>query len=403
MVRLAEHAAAQRTCQARLRGLRRPQRPACDVFDGRLPEADLVVDAIVRHRSVACAGCGEHGADRSHQRARGAGIRARCAQWHRRRPRQRARCGRVRDTHDRIHRRQDRACAPARRWTTSAAGAGDARASCRVVVDAAGAAELLERRRSVALAATARARLAQGHERPRAVHRRRSRQRRRDPACARKRRCAAAPDWWTSPRARRMCPRCWRGCRKRWRTRRRTLRGFEAPLDRADVIAIGPGLGQREWGSRAAWSSARRGQAAGARCRCAQPAGRITRCLPADAILTPHPGEAARLLGSTTADVQRDRFGAARELSERHRCVVVLKGAGSDRGIARQHAARDRRRQSRHGGWRHGRCVDRSHRGAARAGLCQRSMRRARARCCMRWPATPRRAMTASAACCPAI
>ena len=51
--------------------------------------------------------------------------------------------------------------------------------------------------------------------------------------------------------------------------------------------------------------------------------------LPADAIITPHPGEAARLLGTTTADVQRDRFGAARALSERYACVVVLKGAGS--------------------------------------------------------------------------
>ena len=45
------------------------------------------------------------------------------------------------------------------------------------------------------------------------------------------------------------------------------------------------------------------------------------------AILTPHPKEAARLLGSTVADVERDRLAAARALATRSRAVVVLKGA----------------------------------------------------------------------------
>lgn len=44
-------------------------------------------------------------------------------------------------------------------------------------------------------------------------------------------------------------------------------------------------------------------------------------------IITPHPGEAARLLGATNAKVQSDRLGALRELSRRWgRCLVVLKG-----------------------------------------------------------------------------
>jgi ADP-dependent NAD(P)H-hydrate dehydratase / NAD(P)H-hydrate epimerase len=43
-------------------------------------------------------------------------------------------------------------------------------------------------------------------------------------------------------------------------------------------------------------------------------------------ILTPHPGEAARLLGSSTAAVQEDRLGAARRLADAARAVVVLKG-----------------------------------------------------------------------------
>jgi NAD(P)H-hydrate epimerase len=48
-----------------------------------------------------------------------------------------------------------------------------------------------------------------------------------------------------------------------------------------------------------------------------------------DAVLTPHPGEAARLLGMTTAEVQADRFDAARRLADTFQCVVVLKGAGT--------------------------------------------------------------------------
>lgn len=46
-------------------------------------------------------------------------------------------------------------------------------------------------------------------------------------------------------------------------------------------------------------------------------------------ILTPHPLEAARLLGITTAAIQADRLSAAQQLAERFACVVVLKGSGS--------------------------------------------------------------------------
>jgi len=46
-------------------------------------------------------------------------------------------------------------------------------------------------------------------------------------------------------------------------------------------------------------------------------------------ILTPHPAEAARLLGTKTAQVQDDRLAAALELARRFRAHVVLKGAGS--------------------------------------------------------------------------
>jgi ADP-dependent NAD(P)H-hydrate dehydratase / NAD(P)H-hydrate epimerase len=47
------------------------------------------------------------------------------------------------------------------------------------------------------------------------------------------------------------------------------------------------------------------------------------------AILTPHPGEMARLWGTSTADVQKDRIGCARRFAEEFNVHVVLKGAGT--------------------------------------------------------------------------
>ena len=47
------------------------------------------------------------------------------------------------------------------------------------------------------------------------------------------------------------------------------------------------------------------------------------------AVVTPHPGEASRLLGVSSVEVQRDRFRAAREVAQRVEAITVLKGAGS--------------------------------------------------------------------------
>jgi ADP-dependent NAD(P)H-hydrate dehydratase / NAD(P)H-hydrate epimerase len=49
----------------------------------------------------------------------------------------------------------------------------------------------------------------------------------------------------------------------------------------------------------------------------------------APSVLTPHPAEAARLLGCDTGAIQNDRMAAARQLAEQFNCCVVLKGAGS--------------------------------------------------------------------------
>jgi NAD(P)H-hydrate epimerase len=46
-------------------------------------------------------------------------------------------------------------------------------------------------------------------------------------------------------------------------------------------------------------------------------------------VLTPHPGEMARLIGKTSATIAQDRVGVAREFAVGHRCYLVLKGARS--------------------------------------------------------------------------
>ena len=46
-------------------------------------------------------------------------------------------------------------------------------------------------------------------------------------------------------------------------------------------------------------------------------------------VITPHPGEAATLLGSSAAEIQADRLAASKHLAERYGCVAVLKGSGT--------------------------------------------------------------------------
>lgn len=110
------------------------------------------------------------------------------------------------------------------------------------------------------------------------------------------------------------------------------LKGVEKLIGGADVLIVGPGLGKGEWGQRVMDLVLGR---------------QVPKVLDADAlniiaerfahgtqlghncIITPHPAEAARLLGCSTADVQADRIGALEQLVHRYQCAVVLKGAGS--------------------------------------------------------------------------
>jgi NAD(P)H-hydrate epimerase len=99
----------------------------------------------------------------------------------------------------------------------------------------------------------------------------------------------------------------------------------------ADVIAIGPGLGQAP--STAAFIHAvveRSGVPlvidADALNACAGEPDRLTGRDGVDVIVTPHPGEMARLLKMSIEQVQANRLDHAREFAAAHRCHVVLKG-----------------------------------------------------------------------------
>ena len=100
-------------------------------------------------------------------------------------------------------------------------------------------------------------------------------------------------------------------------------------MDRADVVAIGPGLGQRAWGAGLLDAAVATGKPMVIDADALNLLAVHPRKLRPDWILTPHPGEAARLLGIDIAAVQSDRFAAAHALVERFACVAVLKGAGT--------------------------------------------------------------------------
>ncbi len=101
-------------------------------------------------------------------------------------------------------------------------------------------------------------------------------------------------------------------------------------LANKSAIVIGPGLGQSEpaagWvgevlasGVPAVLDADALNLVAGIAEAVKQAAGPI--------VLTPHPGEAARLLGTTVPEIEADRLAAARALATRTHAVVVLKGA----------------------------------------------------------------------------
>ena len=103
----------------------------------------------------------------------------------------------------------------------------------------------------------------------------------------------------------------------------------QAALQRASCLVVGPGLGRAPWGLELLREALAFGRPAVLDADGLQ--GFAELALPARGAIigTPHPGEAAALLGTDTAAVQRDRQGAAAALVTRLGGVVVLKGAGT--------------------------------------------------------------------------
>jgi NAD(P)H-hydrate epimerase len=97
-----------------------------------------------------------------------------------------------------------------------------------------------------------------------------------------------------------------------------------------DVLAIGPGLSRRPGVSEFVHRVVRGAHcpvvldADGLNAYADSPEGLQAGSRPL--ILTPHPGEMARLTGHSVADIQSDRVGAARAFTRRHHCILVLKG-----------------------------------------------------------------------------
>lgn len=99
-------------------------------------------------------------------------------------------------------------------------------------------------------------------------------------------------------------------------------------LEKAGVVVIGPGLGQDEWAKNLFAAALACGKtlvvdADALNLLARQPLKRE------DWLLTPHPGEAARLLACANSDVNADRFASVSALQARYGGVCILKGAGS--------------------------------------------------------------------------
>jgi hydroxyethylthiazole kinase-like uncharacterized protein yjeF len=113
------------------------------------------------------------------------------------------------------------------------------------------------------------------------------------------------------------------------------LRGVAEVPALATVLAVGPGLGQSEAAGQALRQAVEADlplvlDADALNLLAGHPVlGRLVARRRAATVLTPHPAEAARLLGTDIETVQGDRLGAAMELTRRFQAPVVLKGCGS--------------------------------------------------------------------------
>ncbi|MFT5135287.1 MAG: hydroxyethylthiazole kinase-like uncharacterized protein yjeF [Arenicella sp.] len=101
-------------------------------------------------------------------------------------------------------------------------------------------------------------------------------------------------------------------------------------VQQASAVVLGPGLGLVDWGQQVFNSLINLAKPmvidADALSLLSKNGARTTK---SPWVLTPHPGEAARLLGCSNAEIQKDRLSAALEVAKQYDCVCVLKGAGT--------------------------------------------------------------------------
>lgn len=100
-------------------------------------------------------------------------------------------------------------------------------------------------------------------------------------------------------------------------------------IEQADVIAVGPGLGVDEWARQLLRNVYASNKPLVVDADALNLHAKRSEKLPAGSIVTPHPGEAARLLKTSTAVIENDRVSAATQLTSTLQAVGVLKGAGS--------------------------------------------------------------------------
>ena len=105
-------------------------------------------------------------------------------------------------------------------------------------------------------------------------------------------------------------------------------------LEKADVIVIGPGIGQQPWGQQLLRQALATDKplvldADGLNLLASWHQQADVMSQRVNWVLTPHPGEAARLLGSSVEDLMKNRFDAVSSLQQKYSAAVVLKGAGS--------------------------------------------------------------------------
>ena len=105
-------------------------------------------------------------------------------------------------------------------------------------------------------------------------------------------------------------------------------------LSGADVIALGTGLGQTGWSrdmltASLGFDGPMVVDADALNLVASDPGLEKLNPNSHEVVITPHPAEAARLLGAESDAIQSDRVGAARELARSGNCIVVLKGCGT--------------------------------------------------------------------------